>query len=48
MTTKLLHSLGSELIYRDNMYDAVDAWVPISQLSTLDQDADRREHQSGL
>ena len=36
-TTTLLHHLGSELIYRDNVYDAVDAWVPIGQLSTLAQ-----------
>ena len=47
-TRTLLHGLGAELIYRDNTYDAVDAWVPISQLSTLSTNRHRGQSQSGL
>ena len=36
-TSKLVHSLGGELIYRDSRYSAVDVWVPVSQLSALAQ-----------
>ena len=37
-TTTLLHGLGAELIDRMPQYQALDAWVPISQLSTLAQE----------
>ena len=34
-TTTFLHSLGAELIDRNSIYAAIDAYVPISQLTTL-------------
>jgi hypothetical protein len=37
--TTLVHSLGGQLIDRVAVYHALDAWIPISQLSTLAQNS---------
>ena len=34
-TSTFIHHIGGELIYRDSTYGTVDAWIPISQLTTL-------------